>query len=217
MKIIKLYEEYTAQNLEVDYAGEHSAPTKEDSAPLYDLSGIYPADIYSSDAFRMYASGNEDPSVDRESLHIIQSCKGKPNKPVKIWRAVPDVNRDVTKKIKDLVYILNYRDKFPFFPPKNVIVRELEDKHDMNKHNYTYDEMQKLIYSDIESQLKELVKQKSVPIKINNGDWVTISRAYSVQHGKDNLLNKYKLISKTVYAKQLFTDGNDINEWGYNV
>ncbi len=216
MKIIKLYEEYTAQNLEAGYAGEHSAPEKEDSAPLYDLSGIYPDDIYSNDALRLYGS-NEEPSVDRESLYIIRSSKGKPNTPVKIWRAVPDANKEVTKKIKELVGILSYKDKFRFFPMKNSIVDELKNKYDMNQHGYTYDEMQKLIYSDIDKQIDELIKQKSEPIKINNGDWVTINKRYAQQHGKDNLLNKYKLISKTVRAKQLFTDGNDINEWGYNI
>lgn len=52
---------------------------------------------------------------------------------------------------------------------------------------------------------------------INDGDWVTTSKLYAKHHGESNLNNKYKIISKTVKAKELFTDGNSIFEWGYNV
>jgi hypothetical protein len=52
--------------------------------------------------------------------------------------------------------------------------------------------------------------------KINPGDWVAISRRYATDHGKSNLRNQYKIISKTVFARDLFTDGNSISEWGYD-
>lgn len=54
------------------------------------------------------------------------------------------------------------------------------------------------------------------PRKINTGDWVTISRRYAVEHGRDNLQNSYLLVSKTVFARDLFTDGNSVQEWGYD-
>ena len=63
----------------------------------------------------------------------------------------------------------------------------------------------------------ELRKQKENPIKINNGDWVTTSRLYAKQHGESNLNNSYKIITKTVKASELYTDGNSIFEWGYNI
>ena len=52
--------------------------------------------------------------------------------------------------------------------------------------------------------------------KINAGDWVTPSRSYAKEHGEGNLNNKFKIISKTVPAKHLHTDGNSIHEWGYH-
>ena len=53
--------------------------------------------------------------------------------------------------------------------------------------------------------------------KINSGDWVTINKEYAIEHGKSNLRNKYKIIQKTVLASQLYTDGNSIHEWGYDI
>jgi len=50
---------------------------------------------------------------------------------------------------------------------------------------------------------------------INNGDWVTINPNYAKQHGISHV-GKYKVISKVVYAKDLYSDGNSIHEWGYN-
>jgi hypothetical protein len=56
---------------------------------------------------------------------------------------------------------------------------------------------------------------KDTPIsEINEGDWVTINKQYAVQHGATNL-DKYKIVEKTVKARELFTDGNSIHEWGY--
>ena len=51
--------------------------------------------------------------------------------------------------------------------------------------------------------------------KINSGDWVTIYRPYAKEHGLSSLRGKYKILSMTVPAKNLFTDGNSIYEWGY--
>lgn len=53
-----------------EYQGEHEAPMKEDGAPLHDLTSgdIYPEDIYSYDARRLYSAGNEDVSTEIEKL-----------------------------------------------------------------------------------------------------------------------------------------------------
>ncbi len=50
---------------------------------------------------------------------------------------------------------------------------------------------------------------------INAGDWVTISPKYAKGHGS-SYLDKYKVLSMIVYAKDLYNDGNSIHEWGYN-
>lgn len=51
---------------------------------------------------------------------------------------------------------------------------------------------------------------------IRPGDWVSISRDYANEHGQNNLLGKYKIAAMRVRAKYLYTDGNSINEWGYD-
>ena len=58
-------------------------------------------------------------------------------------------------------------------------------------------------------------KIKLVLLIINSGDWVTIYRPYAKEHGMSSLRGKYKILSMTVPAKNLFTDGNSIYEWGY--
>lgn len=53
--------------------------------------------------------------------------------------------------------------------------------------------------------------------KINHGDWVTGSREYAKGHG-EKVLGKgnYKIVSKTVPAKHVYTNGDSIHEWGYH-
>lgn len=51
---------------------------------------------------------------------------------------------------------------------------------------------------------------------INPGDWVAVSRRYAVEHGKSALNGSYRIISKVVSARDVFTDGNSISEWGYD-
>ncbi len=54
---------------------------------------------------------------------------------------------------------------------------------------------------------------------INPGDWVTPSKTYALQHalsgwGGDG--GPTHVISQTVTAKELYTNGDSINEWGYH-
>jgi hypothetical protein len=51
---------------------------------------------------------------------------------------------------------------------------------------------------------------------INSGDWVSTTEEYANEHGEAVLDNDFKVISKTVPASTLYTDGNSIHEWGYN-
>lgn len=196
---------------ENDYRGEHSAPSPEDS-PMHDLSDTYPEDIYGNDAARRYK--HYDDWRDNQAIHIIQSARNKPNKPIKIYRAVPDINYEIKTKMKPLLDIYNYYQKWNRFPMKNEIVYGLQDKYGIDNHNY--DEQQELMLRDLQKQITELQTQQQKNIGINSGDWVTISRDYAKEHGEGNLKN-YKIVSKTVPAKNLFTDGNDIFEWGYYI
>lgn len=57
---------------------------------------------------------------------------------------------------------------------------------------------------------------KSAPDKIIPGDWVTVNPKYAKQHGEGTLQGDYKIISKTVRADEIFTDGNSMHEFGYD-
>ena len=51
---------------------------------------------------------------------------------------------------------------------------------------------------------------------VRNGDWVTLSDAYAKQHGRHALNGDYRIMKENVPAANLYWDGNDINEWGYD-
>ena len=126
-----------------EYQGEHSAPTSDGGAPLWNVSdGIYPKDFYDHVGLRYYGTGSE---FDREAYNIIRNAHGRRDKQVKIYRAVP-------KGIKD----------------------------------------------------------------INEGDWVTISRGYAKEHGIRSLEDDYVILKKLVSARDLFTNGDSLLEWGYD-
>jgi len=196
---------------ESDYRGEHTAPVPEGSNSMYDLSDVYDDDFYGYDAVRMY--GHYRDYRDNQAISIIQSAKGRPNKPIKIYRAVPDVNFDLKSKLKPLLDIYNYYQQWNMFPMKNQIVYDLQDKYSIDDHSY--DEQQELILNDIKTQIDNLQSETEKGLGIGSGDWVTIDRNYAKLHGESNLGGRYKIVSKTVPAKTLYTDGNDIFEWGY--
>ena len=52
--------------------------------------------------------------------------------------------------------------------------------------------------------------------KLRNGDWVTPSRKYAELHGSSRLEGKYRIIEDEVPVSELWWDGNDVNEWGYD-
>ena len=198
---------------ENNYVGQHSAPhIDSDDAPMHDLIGIYDDDIYGQNAARIYQHYGD--YRDYGAINIIQSARNNPNKSIKIYRAVPDINFDNKVKLKPLIEIINYYNKFKFFPMKNEIIYGLQDKYSIDNHSY--DDQKKMILDDINQQIINLESQQKKQYGINNNDWVTIDRNYAKEHGNSNL-NKFKIVSKTVRARQLFTDGNDIFEWGYSI
>jgi hypothetical protein len=197
----------------LDYQGEHQAPDKDD-IPIYDMTKGFPEDIYSNEAVRMYGEHSDEYS-DQYSLSVINSVRNKPKAKVKIYRAVPNANHDVAKQIKELSDIVNYYYKFGFFPMRNKIVSDLEDKYYNSIPDY--EQRQAKVLDDIKSEITSLESSKVKGLGINNGDWVTINPDYAKSHGKNNLNNKFKVITKTVPASTLFTYGDSIHEWGYNL
>ena len=179
-----------------DYMGQHQAPDRENGAPLHELTanGIYPDDIYASNALEMYGFGGD---FSAEALSIASSAKGKPKKQIKIYRAVPLSTEDEIRGLEKQAAQILRRGRIP-----NSVTTPLDASG-----YYSF------VLSEIE-RLKSLTPEEK--IKINSGDWVTPVREYAVSHGRSHLNNKYKIISKTVPASHLFTDGNSIEEWGYD-
>jgi len=180
----------------LEYKGYHQAPDAENGAPMHDLKTIYPDDIYSFDGARIYGSGEP---YDQQAILILRLARGKPNYPVKVFRAVPKV---ITKQqhIQDLIDQKKYILKRGKIPPR------------INTHMDSSE-----YYEYISDQLEQIEKSNALPerVQINPGDWVTISREYAVLHGRSSLKGAYRILSKTVRAKDLFTEGNSLHEWGY--
>jgi hypothetical protein len=135
---------------------------------------------------------------------------------------------DITDVFGDDFYTLpsnevaRYYDGFKFLPPTNKkkykkyedLIDEYTDKVTKENPNLSYD--------DIQKQVSELMYKDAYDLKgttdkysINPGDWVAINREYAVNHGKSVLANKYKILTKTVRAKDLYKEGY-IEEWGYD-
>ena len=175
----------------VEYKGEHQAPDKENGAPLYDLTKIYPEDIYSDQAARYYGD-NGGNSKDISIFSFVKSYKNRPNARVKIYRSVPKYIEGDIEKIKE-------------------IKKKADHYYDMWRLSFFTSEDFKQKFEEFTSQLPK--KQK---MTINVGDWVTIDRNYAVDHGRSTLLGNYIIISKTVKAQDIYTAGDSIFEWGYD-
>ena len=54
--------------------------------------------------------------------------------------------------------------------------------------------------------------------RLRKGDWVTTVREYAQEHGGREFSENggYRVIAETVKARDLYTDGNSIFEWGYD-
>lgn len=53
--------------------------------------------------------------------------------------------------------------------------------------------------------------------KLIDGDWISFSKEYAKNHGESRFgQGEYKLIKQEVPAKNVWWDGNDIREWGYD-
>lgn len=79
-------------------------------------------------------------------------------------------------------------------------------------------EAQQLFLDSYDDPDKEVTIYRAVPEeageRINAGDWVTPFYEYAVQHIGDD--ENWKIISETVKAKDIYTDGNSIYEFGYD-
>ena len=74
-----------AQEVE-SYKMQHTAPTREDNPSGDDLTDTFGSDIYTGNALQYFGTGS---SYDNKAIKVIQGMKGKPEKAVTIYRAVP--------------------------------------------------------------------------------------------------------------------------------
>jgi hypothetical protein len=183
-----------------DYRGEHQAPHASDgyASPIYDMTNAFGVDIYTPNAVRYFGTG--DPN-DHLAVSIIQSLRNKPNATLKIYRSIPKV-LTVTEKIAELenhkAYILKYGKL-----PKGVNNWQNSSQY----YDFIYDELKRL---------KESPKQDEKLNRINDGDWITTVKQYAIDHGKAHLGGNFKLLSKTVKAKNVYGNGDSVMEFGYS-
>lgn len=69
---------------------------------------------------------------------------------------------------------------------------------------------------DVEVKVYRAVPTSVKEGKLRNGDWVTPSKKYAEMHGTNRLDGKYRIIEDEVPATQLWWDGNDANEFGFD-
>ena len=180
-----------------DYRIIHTAPNSDTGASLDDLTRVYPQDIYSPDAIRLYGTGN--PPMDKRAAQLINDMRGKPNKKITIFRAVPiSDEKRISELEKQKAYILRTGKVPPYV--------------DTDLDNSEYYEK---ITNELDSLLDSPIKKK--PHLINDGDWVTPFREYAFEHGDAHMggRGKYEIISKRVLASEIFTNGDSWMEWGY--
>ena len=180
-----------------DYKGEHQSAGKE-GAPLHDLTHneVYPKDYY--DRWHEYARDDKDAAL------IVNGYRNKPNKLVTIYRAVPyqQTKEDLLADLQKAQALWLKRAKpYPTFE---------SEFHKLGAKKYY-----EWLGNEEEKVKKSDQKVKNIS-EINSGDWVTIVRNYAKEHGKDNLRNKYRILSKKVKASQVWFDGNSLNEAGYS-
>lgn len=175
------------------YRGTHVAPGAENGAPMHKLTeSIYPDDFYTlpfDKVMRYYGSG--DDVSDRESLSAIMAARGKPGARVKVYRAVPKYAEAVDpQKAKAIEASIDRYSRLVWLNPRSDWFRQ---------------------------KLDEALEQRPKTIdSINPGDWVTPSRSYAKDHGEGALNGEYKILSKTVPASTLFSEGNSLSEFGYS-
>jgi hypothetical protein len=198
-----------------NYHISHRAPMKDGNSPLYNVTqGTYPDDFYTLPPLTVvqyYGSHRPD---DYMTVIIIRNAHNKPEAKIKIYRAVPKIlthDEKINEIEKHKAYILK-TGKVPPNPIKDVLERAKRNLPNMKLSSAYFE-----ILDEELKRLQQLPPTAEKPIEINTGDWVTISRAYAVEHGEAiHGPKNYRILTKTVKAKDLYTDANSLQEFGYD-
>ena len=182
-----------------NYKGEHGAPDKKSGYPLHNLSGVYPEDFYESVHKASKYYGDEGGSgKDIQSISEMHGAKNKPLKSVKMYRAVPH-EKNKAEKLTEIDKSVAHYLKTKKVPAGSPI-----------SGSAWYD------YIGREREKIENEKETKSINEINPGDWVTLNKQYATEHGHGALNGKFKILSKSVPAKHLFTSGDSVHEFGYD-
>jgi hypothetical protein len=186
---------------DTSYRGSHTAPGPDFGAQLHDLTGggkMYPADIYSAKAVQYYGGGMP---YDQKAMSIAQQYKDKPNAMVTIYRAVPK-EKSNSEKIADI------ERNMAAYMRRKTLPQDAHTTNGSQWYEWAHGERERL---------RNLADEPAeVTSKINPGDWVTLTREYAKDHGESALKGKYKIISKKVKAKDIWTNADSIHEFGYH-
>lgn len=205
---------------EYDYRGQHTAPDKESGCPAYDLTlnDVYPDDIYSSKAIQYYGTGEP---TDRVIYSILSSCRNRPNMVLTVYRALPDPNYKSKNKLSDINNLISYVESYGFPPIESTLGKKIKIKGDRTElldiidkfgsdFNYKKDSYLDYLYSE-----RNKIRDSSTkPLQINPGDWVAITKKYADDHRAGEI--GWTTISKKVKAKEIYTNGDSWDEWGYD-
>jgi GNAT superfamily N-acetyltransferase len=186
---------------DISYRGSHTAPGPDFGAPLHDLTGggqMYPADIYSPNAAQYYGAGQ---TYDQKAFSIAQQFKNKPNATVTIYRAVPS-EKSNSEKFADL------ERNMAAYMRRGLLPQDAHTSNGSQWYEWAHGEREKL---------RNLADEPlAITNNINAGDWVTLTKEYAKDHGESALKGKYKIISKKVKAKDVWTNADSIHEFGYH-
>ena len=181
---------------EEEYRGSHQAPGSSDGSPLWDITrnGIYPDDVYTHPHY--YDMGIT-------GFGVISGYYNRPNKQIKIYRAVP--HEETTDEA-----IRRLERELKRYMARRIVPEPYAGASGFEREEEWYE----MASSELE-RLQKLPSQKAKRYPINPGDWVALSKRYATMHGHHALNSKFKIVSKTVFARDLYTDGNSLDEWGY--
>jgi hypothetical protein len=193
---------FAVEPSDLSYRGQHTAPNRDFGAPLHDLTGggqMYPDDIYSSKAAQYY--GGSVP-YDQKAVSIAQQYRDKPDALVTIYRAVPK-QKSNSEKLAEL------EKQMAAYMRRGTLPKDAEN---YSSGSSWYDNAY-----EMREKLRQMPDETSQEINnINAGDWVTLTREYAKDHGESALRGQYKIISKKVKAKEVYTNADSIHEFGYS-
>lgn len=200
-QLIDIYaSSYNPVGMTTSYRGLHTAPGPDFGAPLHDLTGggqMFPDDIYSSKAAQYY--GHSIP-YDQKAVSIAQQYRNKPNATVTIYRAVPS-------EITNLEKLTQIEKDMAAFMRRGTVPKNSQFENGNKWYEWAHGEREKL---------RNLPDEPTTKTNINPGDWITLTREYAKDHGESALKGQYKILSKKVKAKDVWTNADSIHEFGYH-